>query len=1451
MVFENIVVYLLDKYLGDYIENLDTKKLKIDLWSGHVVLENLYLKSNALADLNLPVTISIGYLQKLTLQVPWKNLYTYPTKATIDGLFLLVVPKTEVQYDAQKDEKEQHEAKMKEVRQVEELRKQKEAEKNAKENDKTNDTFVERMQLQIIRNLELSIRNIHIVYEDKSTKPDHPFALGITLNYITLHTTTSDWEPTILKEDTPLIHKLGELSAFSIYWNTNAKSRTDLSRDEAINTLREKIAIDNQQVPSDVEYILRPLNIKARLILTMKPRQEGFKRPMFDIKIDLDEISLNMSRNQYSDLLDLLEFQDYLIVRSKYIKYHIEKDKQESASLKNWKFAYEAIVNEEIRPRFECYKWENIKAHLDRCREYRTIHLQELTGKLTNEQKKRAEELEKKLDVFNLTYIRRSAEIEAKKKQEQEPKTWWGSVSNWWGGNKHPDDPELDLEKVMSPEEKKKLYDAIGYAGEDTSTSTYPEEIVSQQGDQKELLRVTVSLFNYPDEYEKPVDVVDCDVKVQFAKANIIFLFKHIDAILIFLDSLNITKAALDLASAQADAAYEQVQKLQEQAFKVHLDITFNAPNIIIPTNSYSDEALLFDLGKLTLKTRFYDDPKRSLIEQQNVRLENVLASRVKLNNENNILGEVILLECAELNILINRLLYPEKIRTEPGVSIKAEWELVHFQLAKGDYSCIMKVLMDNFTENIRNQILPSDQIEQYHYRVEEREKEEEALRNAVIQGQHDAYGDDILQTVKFRAEIKKLALTLYLGESDLTVRRAARNENLILANVEIEMLEALFRQLSDTSYKAMARFKNLLLDDLRVTNKLTSLTRMMDRHFTVDPNTHMFIGSFEFKPKSSLNPVPLRQLSAQLESLYICISLDYLMTLQDFFISGLPSNINNNISSSDTSKSTKTNQIESEENRVKTDERLSRSSTAIQRPSTAPSKASVPQSPYSSSQNTEIETHVDVIVKNPEIILLEDQHNPNSNCLVLDLALQMRMITVDEDIKLYGWLKDLTVYSSNFAELKNSRNSNSKIKYRILQPAKADVIMILDNKQQKIDVRISDIIVSIAPAAVRTLIGVTSSLGTLQTTVQETEKVNVKTLFKPKPFKDANFWFTQDAEEKEKELETVDILETVTGLPSQLKEAKEEEKKRKENEENIDIQKPLIQQLIFTLETIEVKLEVGLGSITKSVVAMCLSNLTADIKNWSSELSLSSTVNVEAALFNERMLTWEPLIEPTINETGNTSSPWCITCSIIPVLPGIKSGSAAINEQERKEGIPPSNSKQIISIRADQLLNITITKGGLNLLQRLSDLFNDVYNKRLLFIDDDDQPMLSLFNGTGQEINIEHLDGLEIGPIIKTVSISRTWKRVYNLGLSSNPNQPIEMLCDAQIRNNRRYVTLSSILKIYNNTTMSLAIISIDSIDTKQHRKVTTIHVNDEYHVPIDLLYAHSTSLIFIAIDE
>ena len=36
-----------------------------------------------------------------------------------------------------------------------------------------------------------------------------------------------------------------------------------------------------------------------------------------------------------------------------------------------------------------------------------------------------------------------------------------------------------------------------------------------------------------------------------------------------------------------------------------------------------------------------------------------------------------------------------------------------------------------------------------------------------------------------------------------------------------------------------------------------------------------------------------------------------------------------------------------------------------------------------------------------------------------------------------------------------------------------------------------------------------------------------------------------------------------------------------------------------------EVKFEIGVGSVTKSVAAMCVSNLILDVKNWSSDVRI------------------------------------------------------------------------------------------------------------------------------------------------------------------------------------------------------------------------------------------------------
>ena len=45
--------------------------------------------------------------------------------------------------------------------------------------------FVERMRIQVMQNVVLKIRNLHISYKMESpTKLGHPFSFGITLHYL-------------------------------------------------------------------------------------------------------------------------------------------------------------------------------------------------------------------------------------------------------------------------------------------------------------------------------------------------------------------------------------------------------------------------------------------------------------------------------------------------------------------------------------------------------------------------------------------------------------------------------------------------------------------------------------------------------------------------------------------------------------------------------------------------------------------------------------------------------------------------------------------------------------------------------------------------------------------------------------------------------------------------------------------------------------------------------------------------------------------------------------------------------------------------------------------------------------------------------------------------------------------------------------------------------------------
>ncbi|KAK6631305.1 hypothetical protein RUM44_005831 [Polyplax serrata] len=188
MVFEAVVVELLNRFLNQYVENLDTSQLKIGIWGGDVVLNDLKIKTTLFDDLNLPARVKWGKLGKLAMKIPWKNLYGSQVVVDIEELLVVLIPSNEFKYDAVKEEKWSNEKKQARLRAVEEARKREQDIEPIKQSG----GFVEKLVTQIIKNIQIVIRNIHIRYEDKTTNPKSAFSVGVTMSNLSATTTTKE-----------------------------------------------------------------------------------------------------------------------------------------------------------------------------------------------------------------------------------------------------------------------------------------------------------------------------------------------------------------------------------------------------------------------------------------------------------------------------------------------------------------------------------------------------------------------------------------------------------------------------------------------------------------------------------------------------------------------------------------------------------------------------------------------------------------------------------------------------------------------------------------------------------------------------------------------------------------------------------------------------------------------------------------------------------------------------------------------------------------------------------------------------------------------------------------------------------------------------------------------------------------------------------------------------------
>ncbi|GAM18638.1 hypothetical protein SAMD00019534_018130 [Acytostelium subglobosum LB1] len=494
MVFEGIVSDVLSRVLGDYIKNLNKDQLKIGLFGGNVVLNNLELKEDALANLpiNLPISVVKGFLGKLELHVPWKDLRSKPVIVEIESIYALAVPtSSNYKYDEETEVKKAREAKRKRVQSYELMKTLRD---EASEEKAGGDSFASRLVTKIIDNLQVRIKKIHIRFENKSSITNRLYAVGVTLDGISAQSTDENWAPMFVDgrgtntNTTPdILRKLAQMNSLAAYIDDDATSMSDLDTQAFTAAFLNAIPTSESPTTALRKFVFKPITSELKVSVNKSNIVYEKNIPRITADCVFSDITCALAAPQFHSVLNILEFTNDFLRDMKYLKYRPQISVS-SDPRAWWRYAGEVTL-EKIRLKRYQSSWKFfLERKKDRIR-YIELYKRSLPNckwltPLTKNEKTELELLEDKLVYEDIIFYRSLAYAEIKKESEKNKirtdyldtkKSERGFVQNLFGwGQRQTDEKEAPLVN-LSNEERDELYRTIEYSEVIESAEEPPE----------------------------------------------------------------------------------------------------------------------------------------------------------------------------------------------------------------------------------------------------------------------------------------------------------------------------------------------------------------------------------------------------------------------------------------------------------------------------------------------------------------------------------------------------------------------------------------------------------------------------------------------------------------------------------------------------------------------------------------------------------------------------------------------------------------------------------------------------------------------------------------------------------------------------------------------------------------------------------------------------------------
>ncbi|XP_060207492.1 uncharacterized protein LOC132635217 [Lycium barbarum] len=468
MVLEDQVVYLLQRYLGNYVRGLNKEALKLSVWQGNVELVNMQLKPEALNALKLPVKVKAGFLGSVKLKVPWSRLGQDPVLVHLDRIFLLAEPATQVEGST---EDAVQEAKKSRIREME----TKLLESKRILQTEMNKSWMGSLINTIIGNLKLSISNIHIRYEDLESNSGHPFAAGITLEKLSAMTVDdSGNEAFVTGNALDFIQKSVELERLAVYFDSDItpwhidKPWADLLPQEWVKIFR--YGTENGK-PADGHikehsYILQPVTGKAKFSKQRPNPSRDNMEPLQKAVVSLDDVTLCLSKNGYRDLLKLAE--NFAAFNQRLTYAHLRPRVSVKSDPRSWwKYAYQAL-SVQIKKASGKLSWEQVLQYTRLRKKYIALYaalLKSDPDRIVIDDNKDLEEMDHALDAEIILqwrmlahkFVEQSVESDSYLKKQKSNKSWF---SFGWSNQSVEDESE---NAELTEEDWERLNNIIGY----------------------------------------------------------------------------------------------------------------------------------------------------------------------------------------------------------------------------------------------------------------------------------------------------------------------------------------------------------------------------------------------------------------------------------------------------------------------------------------------------------------------------------------------------------------------------------------------------------------------------------------------------------------------------------------------------------------------------------------------------------------------------------------------------------------------------------------------------------------------------------------------------------------------------------------------------------------------------------------------------------------------------